>query len=275
MANDASDNTRDYLLINEEEKVKHKFKQKNKIQLLVLAMTIGFSATAQADIGVSLKAATNNEYKNLEDDAIALLGLEYRGEKFNLGKDGISYDFTNSNDYAVEAFLTSKNYGYEAKDSKTFKGMDDRRVSVDLGGRLIMDSGVGPIVFDITKDVNLSKGFEAGLKVGGITPHAPHWNGKRELKVAATASVRYKSDKTVDYFYGVKNAEATANRKAYKGKSATIPYIGVEAQANITKHVSFTGDIGVTKRASSIRNSPLTTDKEYETVANIGITYWF
>lgn len=252
-----------------------KFKKKNTVQLLIVAISFSLPAAAHADFGVSVGAGNAEEYKGLDDEARILLGLEYRGDKFNMGKGGISYDFTDSNKYAVEALISSKNSGYEDKDSKTLKGMDDRDPSIDIGGRVIVDTGLGPAVIELTKDVNASKGYEAGIKLGGIAPHAPHWTGEREVKFAAAAGLRYQSKKVVDYYYGVKNSEVTASRKAYKGKSAITPYIGVEAQANLTKHISINGDIGVTRRANSIRNSPLIDDDKYQAVANIGFTYWF
>ncbi len=250
-------------------------RQKKAAQILTTVITFGLTTVAQADFGIVANAANNNDYKNPDDDISLLLGVEYRGEKFNVSHGVISYDFSHSKKYGVEALLASKNIGYDAKDSKTFTGMDDRDVSIDVGGRLIIDTGALPVTFDVSKDINSSKGYDAGLKVGGIAPHASHWNGKRELKVMAAGGLRYQSKDVVDYYYGVKNSEATANRHAYKGKSALTPYVGVEAQANITKHFTINADLGVERRANSIINSPLTTDKEYQGIANIGITYWF
>lgn len=254
---------------------------KNKTILLAASIATLLSSSlisgyAYADFGVGAGASTNNEYKNLDDKGVLSLGVEYRGDKFNLGKDGISYDFTNSNKYATEVLLTSKNYGYRVKDSKkTFAGMDKRKTSIDIGGRVIVDTGVGPAVLEATKDVHKSKGYEVGLKLGGIAPHAPHWTGKRQLTVSPTVGLRYQSAKVANYYYGVKSSEATATRKAYKAKSAVTPFVGLEAQANISPHFSVNVDLGVAKRAKSIRNSPLTSNKKYQVGAQLGFTYWF
>jgi len=234
------------------------------------------SSYALADFGIGAGASTQNGYKDLDDKGMLSLGIEYRGDKFNMGKDGISYDFTNSNKYATEVFLTSKNWGYEAKDSKkTFSGMDKRKPSIDIGGRVIVDTGVGPAVFEATKDIHKSKGFEVGLKLGGIAPHAPHWTGKRQVTISPAVGIRYQSAKMANYYYGVKGSEATATRKSYKAKSAVTPFIGLEAQANMSRHFSVNANLGVSKRAKSIRNSPLTSNKKYQSSAQLGFTYWF
>jgi len=250
---------------------------KNKKVLLAASIaTLLLSNYAYADFGVGAGASTNNGYKDLDDKGVLSLGIEYRGDKFNLGRDGISYDFTNSNKYATELLLTSNNYGHRPKYSKkTFGGMDKRKTSIDIGGRVIVDTGVGPAVFEATKDVHKSKGYEVGLKLGGIAPHAPHWTGKRQVTISPAVGVRYQSSKVANYYYGVKGSEATATRKAYKAKSAVTPFVGLEAQANISPHFSVNADLGVAKRAKSIRNSPLTSDKKYQLGAQLGFTYWF
>ena len=245
---------------------------------LLIALSLSLLSTVSyADWGVRLGA--NNELKQYDvskNKINAGLGLEYRGDKFNMSNDGISYDLTNSDKHAIELLLTSKNDGFKASDDKLFKGMSERDASINIGARGIIDTGMlGNAVIDATRDVNASKGFEVGLKLGGISPHAPHWTGERKVKVAAMGGLRYQSAKVADYYYGVKNSEATASRKAYKAKSAVTPYIGVDAQANLTKHITLDGGLVVSKRAKSIRNSPLTNNKKYQLGANIGLSYWF
>ncbi len=252
-------------------------------QISVITFMSSFVAVsitpAYADWGVGLNV--NNrfmQYKHKKDKVIIkdVFDIQYRGAKFNLDNSGASYDFTNSNNYGVELILAQKNLGFKKKDFAVFKGMDDRKESIDLGLRLIADTGVlSSAVFEITRDVYASKGVEASLKIGGITPHAQHWTGNREVSLAAVAGVRYKDKKVANYYYGVKDKEATSLRKAYKAKAATTPFVGLEALANLTKHISLTADLGISKTADSVRNSPLTDSKKYFTNGKIGLNYWF
>ncbi len=256
---------------------------KNSKPLTIVAISFSLlSPAVYADwgVGIDLNAHKKNmPYKDAEKNAIEVNAfldiLKYRGEKFNID-DGISYDFTNSNDYAIELFATSKNRGFEAKDHKTFTGMTDRKDSIDLGVRAIVNTGpLGTAVVNITKDVHASKGVEATIKLGGISPHAPHWTGKKQVRLFPVVGLRIQDKKVIDYHYGVKASEASSTRKVYKGKSAITPFIGIEAQADLTPHITIDGSLGVSKRANSIRNSSLTDDKKYDLGANIGISYWF
>ena len=74
--------------------------------------------------------------------------------------------------------------------------MGKRKASLDLGARAILKTKYGPLKLEATRDVYASKGISADLKFGGIEPHADHWNGKREFKVAGVAGVKYQSKKT-------------------------------------------------------------------------------
>lgn len=248
--------------------------------LLSVSVLLGGLAptVVHADWSLGLNAYKDNEsYRDKKYKyGLAILNPKYRGDKFNLDNGTASYDFTNSSDSAIEAIVSNHHSGFRSKDGKTFKGMKKRKPSLDVGARGILNTGVvGPAVVEVTRDFYASKGYEVNAKLGGITPHAPHWTGKREVKVAAMGGVRYQSAKTVDYYYGVKSAESTANRNRYSAKSALTPYIGVEGQVNLSQHVSFDGGLTVSKRADSIRKSPLTNNKKYDVGVNIGFSYWF
>lgn len=253
-------------------------KYTNQSAKLIIAISLSLLTTVSyADWGVRLGTDNSNKQYNMNKNEInALLSLKYQGDKFNMGKGGISYDLTNSEEHAIELLLTSKNRGFDKGDDKLFNGMSNRKASIDVGVRGIIDTGyLGKAVVDVTRDVSTSKGVDVGVKLGGISPHASHWTGKKSMKIAAAGGFRYQSAKVVDYFYGVKKSEATANRKAYKAKSALTPYIGVEAQANLTKHITFDGGLNVSKKAKSVRNSPLTKNNKYQLGANLGVSYWF
>lgn len=250
---------------------------KNLTKLTLLAFSLSlFSPIAHADWGIKASAANPvKRYKEPKDDAIALLGIQYQGNTFNLDKDGLSYDFANSEKYRAEVITKSNNLGFEASDSKTFTGMKTRKDSIDLGGRFIIETGLGSLVAEATKDVHASKGIEAAVRLGGITPHNQHWSGKREFELSPVIGVRYQDSDVIDYHYGVKGSEATANRKSYKGKSATTPFIGLDAQARINKHFTIDAGLAYEKRSNAVQNSPLTDAKKYDLQAIIGFTYWF
>jgi len=129
-----------------------------------MAVTISLlSPLACADWGVGL--GIDNEGMQYEDKSsdiefTALFNLQYQGKKFNIAKETLSYKLFKTDQYAVEVIATSKNRGFEADDNKTFTGMAERDSSLDLGGRMIVETGfLGTAVLDVTKDVHTNKCF--------------------------------------------------------------------------------------------------------------------
>lgn len=245
-------------------------------KIVFILPILSLMTSVQADWGITLGA--DNEIKRYEDvknDASLLLGVEYRGENFNIDKEAISYNFAHSKSYTIEAIAKTNNRGFKASDGKLFTGMKDRDTSIDVGIRGIIRSTYGPAIVEVTRDVNASKGYEADLRFGGIYPHNKHWTGKGELSVSPFIGVKYQSDKVVDYHYGVRDDEATARRSAYKGEAATTPYVGIESQLNITKRVSMQAAVVYEKRDDAVEDSPLTDKTDSDVLLNLGITYWF
>lgn len=78
----------------------------------------------------------------------------------------------------------------------------------------------------------------------------------------------------VDYYYGVSDAEATASRAAYKGDDAITPYVGMEANVNLSKNFSMRGSVLYKERLDEITNSP-PVNPGNEGEMTLGMRYWF
>lgn len=133
------------------------------------------------------------------------------------------------------ALLTSKNYGYEDKDSKTFTGMGERHASVDVGGRVIVDTSLGPAVFDVTKDVNSSKGYEASIKLSGIAPHAKHWTGEKKLILRPQLAYVIKVPKLLIITMGLKIQKQLLVEKLIQGNQHLLPLLALKRKQTLRR----------------------------------------
>jgi outer membrane protein len=95
------------------------------------------------------------------------------------------------------------------------------------------------------------------------------------VSVAPILGANWQDKKGVDYYYGVNNSEVTATRKAYKGKAAITPFVGLELEAKLSKHFSLIGGAKYKHLPTAITESPLTKDKKGDYHVNVGLTYWF
>jgi len=237
----------------------------------------GISATSipQNHFGIGLDLSNSPSlYKAQDNDHAANIHLKYRGQKFNMGRDSMSYKFLDKNKFQLEALLKSETRGYEASSAKALAGLSDRDESLDLGFRAGYKTTYGLLSLDATQDVsNTHKGHEADLRFGpdfyNETPSA-----QKKLALGVVAGLKWQSKEVVDYYYGVKSSEATASRAAYQGNAATTPYIGLDGKMNLSKKLSLSSSVLYMDRPDEISKSPLV-DNDHNIQINAGLTYWF
>ena len=249
------------------------------IPAIALLSLLPATTSAEWGVGVSMETTQSmykkNKPKGTEISVNTSPRIEYRGERLKIHDGTLSYAVINADKYAIDVLTSSKNQGYRAKDKNIFKGMKEREPSLDMGVRLRADTAYIPVSLAVTKDINKSKGMEVGLSLGGLQTSKKKWDGKRSFSIAPIAGANWQSKKSVDYYYGVKGSEATATRKAYKGKAAITPFIGLEAEAKLSQHFSITGGAKYKRLPSAITNSSLTKDGKNDYQVNLGLTYWF
>ncbi len=246
---------------------------------LSLTTLLPLSVSAEWGVGISMETAQSMYKKNNTNDKELMIQatprIEYNGERLKIHNGKLSYAAIQADKYAIDLLATSKNYGYKAKDKDIFKGMSERKPSLDMGVRLRSENTYIPMSIDVTKDIYKSKGAEIGLSIGGIKPLKKHWTGQHSVSIAPIAGLDWQSKKVVDYYYGVKDSEATAIRKAHKGKAAITPFLGLEMEAKVSKHFAITGGAKYKRLPSAITDSSLTKNNKNDYQLNLGLSYWF
>jgi MipA family protein len=145
--------------------------------------------------------------------------------------------------------------GYEAKDARKtpiLAGMKERKGGLWAGAKATWETEVISISAELTADASgHSKGrrFSLGLE--------KEWHlGEKTMLVPYVTAHRL-DNKYVDYYYGVRAAEATVERAAYAGKGGMNLEIGLRAVHQFDEHHSMLLDVGVTRLAKQIKASPL------------------
>jgi outer membrane protein len=157
--------------------------------------------------------------------------------------------------------------GYKASDSANLQGMEDRKGSVWGGVTAVWDNPFVKLSAELltagsTKGSTVKLSAEHGFIVDSrfkLTPHA--------------SAVRMNSQ-YVDYYYGVKSNEVTADRAAYTGQSTTNVEVGLRADYALTPKQLILLDVSETRRGSGITNSPLV-DKSSSFGFRLGYLYKF
>jgi outer membrane protein len=213
-------------------------------------------------------AVERKPYRDYDDKThgIPLLMFENRwvsilGTQFDLklhGTESLSFSLRARYDFD----------GYEADDSPYLQGMADRKSSVWLGGAAKLKTGFANLSAEAlgdaankSKGTRLKLGIERDFNIG-------------DLQLTPRIAARWVDKKYVDYYYGVRAAEATPARGAYTGRSTTNVELGLRATHALTPRQALLIDLNATRLGSSIKDSPLV-ERSNQTGMSVGYLYRF
>ena len=191
-------------------------------------------------------------YRGYNNRTIPLPIVGYRGEKLNVYGPFASYKLLQLGNISVSAKLAPRFAGFDESDSSVFAGMAKRKSSLDggIGVQLRQQDWLleADTVFDLLGNSN---GRESKLAVGYSYRAGP-------VVIEPKFGISYSDSKLVNYYYGVRADEATAQRAAYKAGGA----VNYNAGFSLSTPVFFGGmtRLGIEHHwyGSSISDSPLT-----------------
>jgi len=133
-----------------------------------------------------------------------------------------------------------------------YRGMDDRRQSVDAGVSLAFNGSLGMLSLTAVTDV---LGRHEGQEVD-LSYRYPLAAGRWRL--SPYVSLVYQSADLTDYYYGVRPHEAAPGRAPYQADGATLWRAGLEASYRLSRGWHLHGGAAVEQVPDTVRDSPLT-----------------
>ncbi len=188
------------------------------------------------------------------------LGLEVKLPSLKLG-EGSQIEFGLVGEFDMS--------GYEAKDAAILAGMTERKEGLWAGAKAEWETEFVSISAAWTADVSghsKGRGFSLGLE--------KEWHLGAHTMLAPYVTAQWLDKKYVDYYYGVRAAEATAGRASYVGKGGLSVDIGLRAIYQFDEHHSLLLDVGISRLAKQIKDSPLV-DRSSTNQVILGYLYSF
>jgi outer membrane protein len=181
---------------------------------------------------------------------VPALGLEYK-RWFVQGIRG-GYHFLKSDRFTANVFAQARFRGLEPDDSPFLEGMVERKKSMDAGLEFVYrGKPVGFRASFLTDTMGRSKGQEASLLAITGAPL-----GRRGI-ILFGIGPRWMSQNRVDYYYGIRQDEATSLRPAYTGEATWNLDINLTAVINVTSRWSVLALLNREGYGSGITNSPI------------------
>jgi outer membrane protein len=159
--------------------------------------------------------------------------------------------------------------GYEADDAPILNGMAERKGGFWVGAKATWRNDVAHLSADWSADASgHSKGQRFGLSLEKNFRLGP------QMMLTPRLGAVWLDKKYVDYYFGVPTLEATAGRAAYSGRAGINTELGLRGAYMFDRHHSLFLDVGVTRLAKAIKNSPLV-DRSTENRVLLGYLYRF
>jgi outer membrane scaffolding protein for murein synthesis (MipA/OmpV family) len=207
-------------------------------------------------------------YRDADDRVLALplVSYENRWVRFNVPSVDLKLLPAGPVDLALRVRYDMS--GYEADDSPALAGMEDRKSGLWAGAALRWRGGLGELGLEASGDASgNSKGAQARLSLAkdfrlgrlGLTP-----------RVAVT----WLDAKYVDFYYGVRAAEALATRAAYTGRATANTELGLRAGYGLAPNQLMFVDLSVMQLGQAIQDSPIV-DASTAAGARLGYLYRF
>lgn len=226
------------------------------------------------------------EYKGVEDQSTAIPVIEYEIGRFSFYPLGASVRLATIESSPIEDpttgeddsryklhFFGSVNVADDERDnddSLMFLDMETRDMGSSVGVSALFETPFGMFSASHLTDVsNSSEGSITTLAYG-----LPLY-GSQHVFIGGNIGVNIVDEKWNDYYYGVRESEATDNRAAYEASRSVNPFMELSATYAFNQHWSVTQNAMVSQIDDTVVDSPLTVDDDIHSEFTLSVLYTF
>lgn len=207
-------------------------------------------------------------YVDADNDVLVVPALSFEYKRFYFRGIFAGYTFWERGDFKADAVLRPRFEGYEEDDSPFLRGMEDRRISADLGVELQWErERIGVSLTPVTDILDRSGGQEVTLQLYSPIRFGP-------VRVEPRVGVAWQSADLADYYFGVRPEEALPDRPAYETGDALNLTGGVFVFSPVAKRLLFQGFVRVDQLDEDIEASPIVGDGQ-AVVGFVALSYAF
>lgn len=255
-----------------------------KTQILTLTAAIAISSSSFASdsfapgdtqskwvVGGSL-GVISNPLKGEDNIGLLLPKVEYRGERLFVRDGQLGFNLLEQSGFSTGLVLTGQtSFLYdddEYDDNPVLAGLKEREGTIDAGLYLAHSSELGRLQFTVLEEVS---GEHDGQTADLNYVFDLSYNNWR---INPVIGATWNSSDSVNYFYGISQAETNANRAAYKGDSTVNPYAGIRGRYLIDKNWELDMQANYVHLGDGISDSSIVEDDHVASLT-VGVNYNF
>ena len=256
---------------------------------IIMLMLLSITGVYAFDLDKFDKDVPRDEKKETPDmvgAAVVTYKSPYRGEsvkvigipvifweqdKFFIRDFYAGYIVAQTDELEFNVNVAPRLMGYDASETGSLNGMQDRDWSLDGGAELIWTM---PQLYDTAVSLSFAgdltsehEGYEISMKASKRFDFEPFF-------IKPAISVEYQSKDLTDYYYGVRPAEATGTRPAYSADDAVNFSTSIDFYMALSEEWLLISRIKATFLDDPITDSPIV-DEDTTLLGLVGLTRMF
>ncbi|HET7765211.1 MAG TPA: MipA/OmpV family protein [Burkholderiales bacterium] len=194
----------------------------------------------------------------------------YEGERVYLHSNRIGLKFNVDPTHRLDVFVSRRLESSPVESvPSSLAGITTRTTESEAGFSYEQRFDWGRLFVEYLRDTShTSGGTETKLGISGD-------GGRGGLRVMPYAALSARNTKLNDYYYGVRPAEATADRPAYTAGGGVNGTVGVNARYDLSRHWHLFGGLSATYWPSVVRDSPIVDLRGLQISGFGGLAYEF
>lgn len=216
-------------------------------------------------VGAALSSAI---YKEMDTKVIILPTLQMQHQGFYFKALEAGYRYAVSETLSFDIYSAARVDGYDADDSDYLEGMEDREMSLD--GGLRVNKMLSSFLLSLEWKHDLLDKYAGHETIATIKRAI----GYEKSMLIPFIGASYMSEELSDYYYGVRESEARANREHYELEGAYSGFLGIAIIHRFDPHLRGMINAKATIYSSEIDSSPIV-DKGRQFALMGGILYRF
>jgi outer membrane protein len=175
-----------------------------------------------------------------------------------------------SDDHALKFGVGMKFHpGYRPDDDPVLAGMERRRTSLDGYANTLWRTPLANVGLRYYRDIaGVSKGNAVSFRL------SRNFRIKERVRLTPSISAEWSDAKYVDYYYGVRPAEALPDRPSYIGRDTVNIGVGIAGSYRVSRSWSLLAGLYGTRFGSGIADSPIV-PRSFTTLAYFGAGWLF
>lgn len=250
-------------------------RRKNITLAFLLGLAMAAAALAQPpdpnkpQFSLGLAVISSPEpYRGTDNETLVIPAFSFSYKRFYFRGIYAGFNLFDQNGIEVDLIARPRFGGYDEDDSPFLRGMEDRRISADLGFQVEWEGEhFGLRLTPVTDVLDRSGGQEVAFDVLFPLQRGPF---RIEPRIGAV----WLSADSADYYYGVRSEEARPGRPAYEPGDTVNLTAGMFAFAPVSQKWIFQGFVEAERLGGNIQDSPIV-DQDLGWTAFAGLSYQF